>query len=98
MDEILQLLKTFDLKQFLKKKLMLLVALVCAILSLLIDKGILHWDAQYEGRLLVAAVVLMLIWLVMDGLQKKYKKMVAVYEATMAQTASEEDPADSGEN
>ena len=90
MDEILQLLKTFDPKQFVKKKLMLLVALVCAILSLLIDKGILNWDAQYEGRLLVAAVVLMLIWLVMDGLQRKYKKMAAVYEANLSATAEEE--------
>lgn len=98
MDEILQLLKTFDPKQFLRKKLMLLAALVCAVLSLLIDKGILNWDAQYEGRLLVAAVVLMLIWLVMDGLQRKYKKMAAVYEATMVQTASDKDSADSGEN
>ena len=98
MDEILQLLKTFDPKQFVKKKLMLLVALVCAILSLLIDKGILQWDAQYEGRLLVAAVVLMLIWLVIDGLQRKYKKMAAVYEASMAAEAPEYDPAASGDN
>ena len=90
MDEILQLLKTFDPKQFLKKKLMLLVALVCAVLSLLIDKGILKWDAQYEGRLLVAAVVLMLIWLVMDGLQRKYKKMAVVYEANLSAAAEEE--------
>lgn len=98
MDEILQLLRTFDPKQFVKKKLMLLVALVCAILSLLIDKGILQWDAQYEGRLLVAAVVLMLIWLVIDGLQRKYKKMAAVYEASMAAEAPEDDPAASGDN
>ena len=90
MDEILQLLKTFDPKQFLRKKLMLLAALVCAVLSLLIDKGILNWDAQYEGRLLVAAVVLMLIWLVMDGLQRKYKKMAAVYEANLSAMAEEE--------
>lgn len=90
MDEILQIIKEFNLKQFLRKKLMLLAALVCAVLSLLIDKGILNWDAQYEGRLLVAAVVLMLIWLVMDGLQRKYKKMAAVYEANLSATAEEE--------
>ena len=84
MDEILELIKGFDLKAFIRKKLMLLVALVCAVLSLLIDKGILKWDAQYEGRLLVAAVILMLIWLVIDGLQRKYKKMEAVYKANMA--------------
>ena len=98
MDEILQILKNFDLKQFLRKKIMLLVALVCAVLSLLIDKGILNWDAQYEGRLLVAAVILMLIWLVMDGLQKKYKKMSAVYEAAMSADDSEEDSADGVNN
>lgn len=75
MDEIREILSKFDLKRFLREKLMLLGALVCAVLSLLIDKGILLWDAQYEGRLLVAAVVLMLVWLVMDGLKRKYHKM-----------------------
>lgn len=89
MDEILEIIKSFDLKAFVRKKIMLLVALVCAILSLLIDKGILNWDAQYEGRLLVAAVVLMLIWLVIDGLQRKYKKMEAVYKANMAADEAE---------
>ena len=75
MDEVRDILSKFDLKEFLRKKLLLLGALVCAILSLLIDKGILTWDAQYEGRLLVASVVLMFIWLVIDGLKRKYHKM-----------------------
>lgn len=97
MDEILQLLKSFNLKEFLRKKLMLLAALVCAVLSMLIDQGILKWDAQYEGRLLVAAVVLMLIWLVIDGLQRKYKKMAAVYEASMAADAAGETPAENSD-
>ena len=69
MDEIREILKAFDFVKFLKKKILLLVALVCEILALLIDKGILTWDPQYEGRLTVCGVVLMLIWLVMDGLQ-----------------------------
>ena len=89
MDEILEIIKGFDFKAFIRKKLMLLAALVCAVLSLLIDKGILKWDAQYEGRLLVAAVILMLIWLVIDGLQRKYKKMEAVYKANMAADEAE---------
>ena len=84
MDEILEIIKGFDFKAFIRKKLMLLAALVCAVLSLLIDKGILKWDAQYEGRLLVAAVILMLIWLVIDGLQRKYKKMEKAFMANLA--------------
>jgi len=91
MDEIRELLKGFDLKQFLKKKLLLLGALVCTVLSLLIDKGILAWDAQYEGRLLVAGVLLMLIWLVSDGLQRKYKKMEKAYRANMEAAEAEEE-------
>ena len=83
MDEILELVKNFDLKAFIRKKLLLLAALVCTVLSLLIDKGILKWDAQYEGRLLVAGVVLMLIWLVIDGLQRKYRKMEKAFRANM---------------
>ena len=94
MDEIREILKEFDFVKFLKKKILLLAALVCEILALLIDKGILTWDPQYEGRLTVCGVVLMLIWLVMDGLQRKYRKMSAVYEAAMAQEASEENNSD----
>ena len=94
MDEIREILSKFDLKQFLRKKIMLLAALVCAILSLLIDKGILTWDAQYEGRLLVAAVVLMLIWLVIDGLQRKYHKMARAMGIDLNADKTAEDKSD----
>ena len=94
MDELKEYLQErfgkFDPKEFFRKKLLLLVALVLEIISLLIDKGVLEWPAEYEGRFLVAGVVLMLIWLVMDGLQRKYKKMAAVFEANMAEDASQE--------
>ncbi len=89
MDEIREILQQFSFINFLKKKLLLLVALVCEILALLIDKGILTWDPQYEGRLTVCGVVLMLIWLVMDGLQRKYKKMEAAFRANMAADEAE---------
>lgn len=71
--------------------MLLLAALALEIISLCIDKGILDWPAEYEGRFLVAGVVLMFIWLVMDGLQRKYKKMAAVYEANLAAMETEDE-------
>lgn len=94
MDELKEFLQEqlgkIDLKEFFRKKLLLLAALVLEIISLLIDKGILDMPPEYEGRFLVAGVVLMFIWLVMDGLQRKYRKMAAVYEASMAEETEEE--------
>ena len=85
-----ELLGKFNPKEFFKKKLLLLAALVLEICSLLVDKQILALPAEYEGRFLVAGVVLMLVWLVMDGLQRKYRKMAAAFEANMAEESSDE--------
>ena len=94
MDELKEYLQErfgkFDPKDFLKRKILLLAALVCEIISLLIDKGMLDMKPEFEGRFLVAGVVLMFVWLVIDGLQRKYKKMAAVFEANMAADTSEE--------
>ena len=62
-----------DAWRFRKEKLLLLGALACEAAALLIRKGILQADPGLVGRLTVAGAVLVLIYLVIDGLQKKVR-------------------------
>ena len=68
---------SFDPKSFLREKLLLLGALACEVVALLIRREVIAADPELVGRLTVAGVVLMLIWLVMDGLKKTARRVRA---------------------
>ena len=68
---------SFDPKKFLREKLLLLGALACEVVALLIRREIIAADPELVGRLTVAGVVLMLIWLVIDGLRKTARRVRA---------------------
>ena len=68
---------SFDQKSFLREKLLLLGALACEVVALLIRREIIAADPELVGRLTVAGVVLMLIWLVIDGLKKTARRVRA---------------------
>ena len=57
----------FSLAQFLRRKFLLLGALVCEVIALLMDKGIIAGSDELAGMIIV------LIYLVIDGLKNKYK-------------------------
>lgn len=63
----------FSLAQFLRRKFLLLGALVCEVIALLMDKGIIAGSAELTTRLTVAGMIIVLIYLVIDGLKNKYK-------------------------
>lgn len=62
------------IKKFLYDKLMLIVALGCEIVAYLMRIGTLGGSAQLVSGLTVAGVVILFIYLVMDGLKRKYKQ------------------------
>ena len=62
----------FSLAQFLRRKFLLLGALVCEVIALLMDKGIIAGSSELTTRLTVAGIIV-LIYLVIDGLKNKYK-------------------------
>ena len=72
---------SFDPKSFLREKLLLLGALACEVAALLIRREVIAADPELVGRLTVAGVVLMLIWLVIDGLKKTARRVRAVWSA-----------------
>ena len=59
--------------KFRREKLLLLGALACEAAALLIRKEVLHADPGLVSRLTVAGAILVLIYLVIDGLQKKVR-------------------------
>lgn len=61
----------FRLSPFPAQKYLLLAALVCEALALLIRKGILAADSSLVSRLTVAGAMLVLLYLVYDGLRRK---------------------------
>ena len=63
----------FSLAQFLRRNFLLLGALVCEVIALLMDKGIIAGSAELTTRLTVAGMIIVLIYLVIDGLKNKYK-------------------------
>lgn len=63
----------FSLAQFLRRKFLLLGALVCEVIALLMDKGIIAGSDELTTRLTVAGMIIVLIYLVIDGLKNKYK-------------------------
>ncbi len=67
----------FDPRSFPPEKLLLLAALVCEVLALLIRKGVLAAGPELVARLTVAGVILLLIYLVYDGIKRKARKIRA---------------------
>ena len=63
----------FSLKKFLYSKLILLAALGCEVIAYLMVKGVLQGEAQAVNGLTVAGVILLFIYLVKDGLTRKYR-------------------------
>lgn len=63
----------FSLAQFLRRKFLLLAALACEITALLMDKGIIAATDELTMRLTVAGMIIVFIYLVIDGLKSKYK-------------------------
>lgn len=59
----------FSLAQFLRRKFLLLGALVCEVIALLMDKGIIAGSSELTTRLTVAGMIIVLIYLVIDGLK-----------------------------
>ena len=64
-------------KSFPPEKLLLLAALACELLALLIRKGVFTADPELVARLTVAGAVLVLIYLVYDGIKRKARKIRA---------------------
>ena len=64
----------FNIAKILYDKLMLIVALCCEIVAYLMTRGVLEGSAQVINGLTVAGVVIMFIYLVTDGLKRKYKQ------------------------
>lgn len=63
----------FSIAKFLRNKALLLAALVCEVVALLIDKAVITGFDKYEMSLTFAGLILMFIYLVWDGLKRKYK-------------------------
>ena len=59
--------------QFLRRKALLLAALVCEVIALLMDKGVIAAADELTMRLTVAGMIIVFIYLVIDGLKNKYK-------------------------
>ena len=93
---------SFDPKSFLREKLLLLGALACEVAALLIRREHIAADPELVGRLTVAGVVLMLIWLVIDGLKKTARRVRANMgldsEEDAEDAAGETAPEESGED
>ena len=66
--------------EFLVSKLMLLVALACEVISYLMDQGIMQGSARVINGLTVAGVVLIFIYLVINGLTRKYKYYIEKWQ------------------
>lgn len=65
--------EAFSLKKYLYDKLFLLGALVIEVIAYLMVRGVISGDQQLINRLTVAGVILMFIYLVKDGLSRKYR-------------------------
>lgn len=63
----------FSLARFLRRKALLLAALVCEVAALLMDKGVIAATDELTMRLTVAGMIIVFIYLVIDGLKNKYK-------------------------
>lgn len=63
----------FSLARFLRRKFLLLAALACEVTALLMDKGIIAAADELTMRLTVAGMIIVFIYLVIDGLKNKYK-------------------------
>lgn len=63
----------FSLARFLRRKALLLAALVCEVIALLMDKGVISATDELTMRLTVAGMIIVFIYLVIDGLKSKYK-------------------------
>lgn len=63
----------FNLGKWLYEKLLLLVALVFEVAALLIDKGVVTGTEALEMRLTWIGIVIMLVYLVWNGLKQKYR-------------------------
>ena len=63
----------FSPAQFLRRKFLLLAALACEVTALLMDKGIIAATEDLTMRLTVAGMIIVFIYLVIDGLKNKYK-------------------------
>lgn len=59
--------------QFLRRKALLLAALVCEVAALLMDKGVIAATDELTMRLTVAGMIIVFIYLVIDELKSKYK-------------------------
>lgn len=62
----------FSLKDFVCGKLILMVALACELTAYLMAEGYIQAAPKVINGLTVAGVILMFIYLVSDGLRKKY--------------------------
>ena len=81
------------IKPFPAQKYLLLAALVCEVLALLIRKEMIAADPSLVSRLTVAGAVLVLIYLIYDGIRKK----AAQVRAAMGLDEEEEESAENGE-
>ena len=63
----------FSLARFLRRKALLLAAHVCEVIALLMDKGVISATDELTMRLTVAGMIIVFIYLVIDGLKSKYK-------------------------
>ncbi len=66
--------KNPSIREFLVSKLILLVGLACEVISYLMDQGIMQGSARVINGLTMAGIVLVFIYLVMNGLTRKYKQ------------------------
>ncbi len=64
----------FSLGKFLLNKLMLIAALICEVIAYLMDQGLMTGSERVISGLTVAGVVIAFIYLVLDGLRRKYKR------------------------
>lgn len=65
--------ENFNIPQFLRRKFLLLAALVCEVVALLMDKGIISATDERTMELTIAGIVIVLVYLVIDGLKSKYR-------------------------
>lgn len=65
--------ENFSFPQFLRRKLLLLAALVCEVAALLMDKGVIVASDKLTMDLTVGGIVIVLVYLVIDGLKNKYR-------------------------
>lgn len=63
----------FNLGKWLYQKLLLLAALAFEVAALLIDKGVVTGTETLEMRLTWIGIVIMLVYLVWNGLKQKYR-------------------------